>query len=158
MCAILFCRRGITWLPVVLTLCPPCLCTQNKARHLRQKWKGTNNNKKVSYLSIRLVCFSLTQYAGLLDAPFFWPQAARAPNLGFRCLQTLKGSIGRLRDVETFFSFLEWLVALVRPQIVFSRTLEKLGRTLEPCYIYFFSFSRGFYPKRFTNEDNRSNL
>ncbi len=31
-----------------------------------------------------------------------------------------------------FFSFLEWLVALVRPQILFSRTLEKLGRTLEP--------------------------
>ncbi len=57
--------------PVVLNLCPPCLCTQNKARHLRQKWKGTNNNKKVSYLSIRLVCFSLTQYAGLLAAPFF---------------------------------------------------------------------------------------
>ncbi len=29
------------------------------------------NNKKVSYLSIRRVCFSLTQYAGLLAAPFF---------------------------------------------------------------------------------------
>ncbi len=36
---------------------------------------------------------TLTQYAGLLAAPFFWPHAARAPNLGFRCLQTLKGSI-----------------------------------------------------------------
>ncbi len=84
--------------PVVLNLCPPCLCTQNKARHLRQKWKGTNNNKKVSYLSIRLVCFSLPQYAGLLAAPFFWPQAARAPNLGFRCLQTLKGSIGTVME------------------------------------------------------------
>ncbi len=84
--------------PVVLNLCPPCLCTQNKGRHLRQKWKGTNNNKKLSYLSIRLVCFSLTQYAGLLAAPFFWPQAARAPNLGFRCLQTLKGSIEKARS------------------------------------------------------------
>ncbi len=33
-----------------------------------------------------------------------------------------------------FFSFLERLVALVCPQIFFFRTLEKLGRTLEPCY------------------------
>ncbi len=37
------------------------------------------------------------------------------------------------RVAETFFSFLERLVALVRPQIFVSRTLEKLGRTLEPC-------------------------
>ncbi len=32
---------------------------------------------------------------------------------------------------ETFF-FLEWLDAPVRPKFFFSRTLEKLGRTLEP--------------------------
>ncbi len=34
-----------------------------------------------------------------------------------------------------FFTFLQWLVAQVRPQIIFSRTLEKLGRTLEPCLV-----------------------
>ncbi len=35
-----------------------------------------------------------------------------------------------------FFSFLERLVAQVRPQIFFSRTLERLGRTLEPYYSF----------------------
>ncbi len=33
--------------------------------------------------------------------------------------------------VETFVFFLEWLDAPVRPQIFFSRTLEKLGRTCD---------------------------
>ncbi len=44
---------------------------------------------------------------------------------------------------DTFFSFLEWLDAPVRPGIFVSRTREKLGRTcdqigrtLEPWYIY----------------------
>ncbi len=36
---------------------------------------------------------------------------------------------------ETFVFFLEWLDAPVRPQIFFCRTLEKLGRTLEPCVV-----------------------
>ncbi len=40
-------------------------------------------------------------------------------------------SIWRLRVADTFFYFLERLVALVRPQIYFSRTLEKLGRTCD---------------------------
>ncbi len=40
-------------------------------------------------------------------------------------------STGRLSVTDTFFSLLERLVALVRPQIFFSCTLEKLGRTLE---------------------------
>ncbi len=39
------------------------------------------------------------------------------------------------RVAETFFSFLERLVAQVRPRIFVSRTLEKLGRTLEPCIV-----------------------
>ncbi len=34
-------------------------------------------------------------------------------------------------NVKEFFSFLERLVAPVRPQILFSRTLEKLGRTCD---------------------------
>ncbi len=37
------------------------------------------------------------------------------------------------RVAETFSS-LERLVAPVRPQIFFSRTIEKFGRTLEPCF------------------------
>ncbi len=47
------------------------------------------------------------------------------------------------RTGDTFFSFLEWLDAPVRPGIFVSRTREKLGctcdqigRTLEPCMIY----------------------
>ncbi len=40
---------------------------------------------------------------------------------------------GDSRVTDTFFFFLERLVALVLPQILFSRTLDKLGRTLEPC-------------------------
>ncbi len=40
-------------------------------------------------------------------------------------------STGRLRVANTFFSVLERLVAQVRPQIVFSHTLEKLGRTCD---------------------------
>ncbi len=35
---------------------------------------------------------------------------------------------------DFFFFFLERLVAPVRPQISFSRTIEKLGRTLEPWW------------------------
>ncbi len=64
--------------PVVLTLCPPCLCTQNKARHLRQKWKGTNNNKTVSYLSIRLCLFLLDIICRSISrAIFLTPSCAR---------------------------------------------------------------------------------
>ncbi len=40
-------------------------------------------------------------------------------------------STGRLRVADTFLYFLERLVAQVRPQIFFSRTLEKLGRTCD---------------------------
>ncbi len=48
------------------------------------------------------------------------------------------------RTGDTFFSFLEWLDAPVRPGIFVSRTREKLGctcdqigRTLEPCITSF---------------------
>ncbi len=37
------------------------------------------------------------------------------------------------RVAERLFFFLDWLVAPVRPQIFFCRTIEKLGRILEPC-------------------------
>ncbi len=47
------------------------------------------------------------------------------------------------RTGDTFFSFLEWLDAPVRPGIFVSRTREKLGctcdqigRTLEPCFVW----------------------
>ncbi len=57
------------------------------------------------------------------------------------------------RTGDTFFSFLEWLDAPVRPGIFVSRTREKLGctcdqigRTLEPCLslskIWLFTFSK----------------
>ncbi len=42
---------------------------------------------------------------------------------------------------DTFFSFLEWLDAPVRPGIFVSHTREKLGRTLEPWYTYINSMS-----------------
>ncbi len=38
-------------------------------------------------------------------------------------------------ESQILFSFLERLVAQVCLQIFFSRTLEKLGRTLEPCNV-----------------------
>ncbi len=47
-------------------------------------------------------------------------------------------STGRLKSRGYFFSFLKRLVAQVRPLIFFSRTLEKLGRTLEPCLMCYF--------------------
>ncbi len=59
---------------------------------------------------------------------------------------------------DTFFSFLEWLDAPVRPGIFVSRTREKLGctcdqigRTLEPCvciyiYIYIYIYTRNKLP------------
>ncbi len=64
--------------PVVLNLCPPCLCTQNKARHLRQKWKGTNNNKK-NILSIYKACLFLldTICRSISRAIFLTPSCAR---------------------------------------------------------------------------------
>ncbi len=62
--------------PVVLNLCPPCLCTQNKARHLRQKWKGTNNNQK--YLIYKACLFLLdTICRSISRAIFLTPSCAR---------------------------------------------------------------------------------
>ncbi len=53
-------------------------------------------------------------------------------NMGLMCVCCW--TTWRLSESQRlYFSFLEWLVAQVRPQIFFSRTIEKLGRTLEPC-------------------------
>ncbi len=50
---------------------PSLFVYTQKNKTPKTKMERYKNNKKVSYLSIKLVCFSLTQYAGLLAAPFF---------------------------------------------------------------------------------------
>ncbi len=61
-------------------------------------------------------------------------------------------STGRLRVADTFLYFLERLVAQVRPQIFFSRTLEKLSRTLEPCISMQTECKCTFYLDLFSNK------